>query len=192
MKKSYINKKITEIIDDENILIGADDEAKYDNNKYSKTNVKTSDDAVKQGHQNFKNGFLGRFGFYFYESDEKNELHKELTELMYDKFKTTLEYYHDNPNKLNSDYEKHFKSEKNYMNDTDRKWADKVIKIIDDNDNEINENIVSDGEDKEIVKGKVPSETLISKESKNKIRGLLSKLDKNQIDGLIEMLKEFK
>lgn len=192
MKKSYINKKITEIIDDDNILIGSEDEPKYDNNKYSKSNVKSSDDTVFQAKQSYSDSLLGRFGFYFYESEEKTNLHNDLTELMYDKFKETLEFYHKNPDKLDGDYEKHFESEKSHINDTDRKWANKVIKIINDNDNEINENIVNDSEDKEIVKGKVPSETLISKENRKKINGLLSKLDKKQIDGLIEMLKEFK
>jgi len=64
--------KIQEIIDSESNIIGSVDrpESSPDNETQA---TKTTDYNAKVHGQNFKNDFLGRFGFYFYESDSSDK-----------------------------------------------------------------------------------------------------------------------
>ena len=59
-------EKIQEIIDGDGNIIGVDDLPKTGGNKESEANHTTDYNVAVHG-QNFKNDFLGRFGFYFYE-----------------------------------------------------------------------------------------------------------------------------
>ena len=63
---------IQEIIDSNNNLIGTSDVPAAGNNKETEASH-TTDYNVKVHGQNFKNDFLGRFGFSFYEADEKKQ-----------------------------------------------------------------------------------------------------------------------
>jgi hypothetical protein len=78
MKKKEI---LDEIIDDENNLIGNDDIPENGSEHEMRTSAgeksATTDTIQSQSHQNFKNDFLGRFGFYFYEGKNQS---KELVE----------------------------------------------------------------------------------------------------------------
>lgn len=67
---SYILK---EFIDDENNLIGNNDEPENGSNQITKVGHSTTDQNVSVSHQNFKNDFLGRFGFYYYENENLDE-----------------------------------------------------------------------------------------------------------------------
>ncbi len=79
MDKVITKKDISEIIDDTNNLIGKGDVPKTGANKETDASHTTDYNAKVHG-QNFKNDFLGRFGFYFYESEgaEKPEMVEEL------------------------------------------------------------------------------------------------------------------
>ena len=76
-------KAIEEIIDKDNNLIGNDSIPKYDTNMDSDAHGTTDYNVGIHG-QNFKNDFLGRFGFYYYESagQEAPPVVKELTNVL--------------------------------------------------------------------------------------------------------------
>lgn len=69
-------ENILEIINDDNNLIGSEDAPESGSNKETEAKGTTDSNVGKHG-QNFKNDFLGRFGFYFYEN---NILNKNLVE----------------------------------------------------------------------------------------------------------------
>jgi len=71
MGKLITKKDIQEVIDDNNNLIGTDDLPSTGSNKETEAGHTTDYNARVHG-QNYKNDFLGRFGFYFYESEDKN------------------------------------------------------------------------------------------------------------------------
>lgn len=60
--------KIEEIIDGDDNIIGTNDRPEVSPDNETQAS-KTTDYNVKVKGQNFKNDFLGRFGFYFYESE---------------------------------------------------------------------------------------------------------------------------
>ena len=72
-------QKIEELLDSDGNLIGTDDYPETGANLEGNANNTTDYNARVHG-QNFKNDFLGRFGFYFYESEgqEKPEMVEEL------------------------------------------------------------------------------------------------------------------
>lgn len=79
MEKVITKAIIKEIIDSNNNLIGTSDTPQNGPNKETQASH-TTDYNVKVHGQNFKNDFLGRFGFYFYESEgqDKPEIVEEL------------------------------------------------------------------------------------------------------------------
>ena len=64
--------KIQEIIDGDGNIMGSDDKPEMSPNIETQAS-KTTDYNAKVHGQNFKNDFLGRFGFYFYESEGNNK-----------------------------------------------------------------------------------------------------------------------
>lgn len=81
--KSHEKGKIHEIVDTENNLIGTKDKPEYTPDAKSMANRTTDHNARVHG-QNFKNDFLGRFGFYFYESEngEKPKIYNDLVNIV--------------------------------------------------------------------------------------------------------------
>ena len=79
MEKVFKKQDIQEIIDDDDNLIGTNDAPEVGNDKDTEASH-TTDYNAKVHSQNFKNDFLGRFGFYFYESEgqDKPEIVEEL------------------------------------------------------------------------------------------------------------------
>jgi hypothetical protein len=79
MEKVITKQDIQEIIDTNNNLMGSSDTPQSGSNKDTEAQ-KTTDYNAKVHGQNFKNDFLGRFGFYFYESEgqDKPEIVEEL------------------------------------------------------------------------------------------------------------------
>lgn len=128
MKKSQIQ----EIIDGDGNLIGTDGTPKTGKDRETDAKKTTDYNATVHG-QNFKNDFLGRFGFYFYESeDDASKLRNDLAALMFNKFRETLSYYHEHPDMLKRDFEKDvdFYSQPEEDKEIDFEWADKVMDII--------------------------------------------------------------
>ena len=84
--------KIQEIIDGEGNIIGSVDrpESSPDNETQA---TKTTDYNAKVHGQNFKNDFLGRFGFYFYESEgsDKPAVVEALEDVVGDKANAVME-----------------------------------------------------------------------------------------------------
>ena len=79
MEKVITKSNIKEIIDSSNNLIGTGDVPSNGPNKETQAD-KTTDYNARVHGQNYKNDFLGRFGFYFYESEGqyKPEIVEEL------------------------------------------------------------------------------------------------------------------
>lgn len=84
--------KIEEIIDSEGNLIGSNDTPEISPDIETRAS-KTTDANAKTHGQNFKNDFLGRFGFYFYESEgsDKPPVVEALEDVVGDKANAVME-----------------------------------------------------------------------------------------------------
>jgi hypothetical protein len=191
MKKKHIQ----ELIDSDGNLIGNEDVPMNVSNEKTAAN-RSTDHNAKVSHQNFKNDFLGRFGFYFYESeDDAKKLQKDLEMVMYDKFLETLKHYHENPDKLNTDYKKHFEDDKKkeeMLDDTDAKWADKIMDLIEPHmKKKLNEDVIKEDKltKKKVEKMVKKSEDEMVKKVKD-MASLLKKLPKNEYDQLMKLLEK--
>jgi len=163
-------KDILEIIDSDNNIIGTEDTPETGSNKETEAS-KTTDYNAKVHGQNFKNDFLGRFGFYFYESEttDKPEVIRELED----------HFGGDSVIKIMSII---------------KPYLEKVINEMDTN--AINEsNVVEDKitkkEDKSI-KDKKDGDDVISDDKVKKVANLLKKLPDNKLDKLITLLEKYK
>lgn len=193
MKKS----KIEEIIDNNGNLIGSDDTPKNGSDLETRANNTTDYNAQVHG-QNFKNDFLGRFGFYFYESEEDvSKLKDDLARLMYEKFIETMTYYHENPEMLKKDFESHknsdFSSQSKEKKDHDYKWAEKIFDIIEphlkkklDEGKMVEDKVVE--KQKKIMKSKRDDDKELTAKAK-KLVDLINELPKNQKDKLKNIIE---
>lgn len=68
-------KKIMEILDSNEVIIGADDKPQNDPNAKTQSNS-TTDRAARIGHQGFDDKFWGTFGFSLYETLTEDEVSK--------------------------------------------------------------------------------------------------------------------
>jgi hypothetical protein len=202
-------QKIEELIDADGNLIGSDAFPTTGSDRETDANNTTDYNARVHG-QNFKNDFLGRFGFYFYEDEEreKPEVVEDLAKLMYDKFVDILKYYNENPEELNKDYQLHahgaFDTQPKEKKDVDYKWAWKVMttikphleKVLDDmqigegvmNESKVVEDrLVDKKKDKGITKKK--EDTELKSKKIEKVAGLLNKLNKDDLNKLVNLLE---
>ena len=202
-------KKLNEIVNGNDDLIGADDIPTNGSDLESQANHPT-DYNVKTGQQPFRYDMLGRFGFTllpFMEGEDKNqgqaELENDLVDLMNERYLDLLKHYKRNPKRITSDYRKHITdgetSEETMKYSVE--WADKILKIV--------EKHFGDAFDKieMLDEGKVAEDTMVDKIDKEfstksedseiqdakikKIAGLISKLDKDKqqkIKNLLEAL----
>jgi hypothetical protein len=127
-------KDINEIIDGDDNLIGTETTPPTGANKETMANNTTDYNAKVHG-QNFKNDFLGRFGFFGFESEEDiKDVEEKIAKMMYGKYLQSLDYYHSNPDKLKSDYELHLSGDNidfsGNMKDVDHEWADAIMKVV--------------------------------------------------------------
>jgi hypothetical protein len=127
-------KDINEIIDGDDNLIGTETTPPTGGNKETMANNTTDYNAKVHG-QNFKNDFLGRFGFFGFESEEDiKDVEEKIAKMMYGKYLQSLDYYHSNPDKLKSDYELHLSGDNidfsGNMKDVDHEWADAIMKVV--------------------------------------------------------------
>ena len=155
--------KIQEIIDGDGNMIGQDDTPEMSPNIETQAS-KTTDYNVKAHGQNFKNDFLGRFGFYFYESEgnDKTPIIEAIESVVGNKTHEVM----------------------NVM----KPHIEEMIESFDKNINEavVDEKIVSKTEDKLIPKKK--DNDIIDKKMK-KVADLLDKLSDSEIDKLITVLE---
>ena len=200
-------EKIEELLDADGNLIGTDDYPTTGANKEGDANNTTDYNARVHG-QNFKNDFLGRFGFYFYEDkQEEPEVVEDLAKLMYDKFVDTMKYYHENPDELEKDHQLHangaFETQPREKKEVDYKWAWKVMstikphleKTLDSmsvsegivNESKVVEDKLVDKKDKG-MKNKKDDKELKSKKIE-KVAGLLNKLNKDDLNKLVNLLE---
>lgn len=68
-------KKIIEILDANDVIIGSDDKPQVDPNVKTQSNQMT-DKSAKMSHQNFDDKFWGTFGFSLYETLTEDEMTK--------------------------------------------------------------------------------------------------------------------
>jgi hypothetical protein len=165
---------------------------------------------MKMHGQRYGSDFLGRFGFYFYEGEEKltdvkNNMKKKLLDniakVMYDKYIDIVKYYIENPKKLLDDYKLHkkhdFESQPEENRQIDYEWAQKVLKTIKpffDEKEDINENDLI--EDK--LTNKTQKKTILSKKEKNDIvdkkmnhiAELITNLGKDEKNKLITLIEK--
>lgn len=173
-------KKISELVDKNNALIGDDDRNEYNASKETESKKTTDYNAMVHG-QNFGHDFLGRFGFYFYEGnndevnvDKINEFIKLLGVLkddMYSFFKT---------NKINS--------LKNGFDEYIKSVESELKGMI--NESEIVEDKIKQDKDRKGIVDK-KDEDEFSDKIKD-IADVFSKMNKNDINKLITLLEKNK
>ena len=159
-------QKIEELLDSDGNLIGADDYPTTGADREGDANNTTDYNARVHG-QNFKNDFLGRFGFYFYENEgaETPEVVKDLTNELGSEEKAK---------KVMSIIKPHL--EKVFdLNPTDGLNEGNVV-----------EDKLVDKKDKGISKKKNDKE-MVSKIEK--VAGLLNKLNKDDLNKLVNLLE---
>jgi len=200
MEKNFKKHDIEEVIDSNNNLVGTDDEPSTGANKETEAGG-TTDKNARIAHQNYKNDFLGRFGFYFYESEEDNKnVEDNLARKLYEKYLEVLNHYHENPDDLEKDWKLHqrvdFETQPEGSREHDYEWASDILKMLEPHmKKDINEaNVV---EDKLTTKKK--SNDIVKKEKKDltdkkldKVADLLAQLPKNDLDKLMNLLEEKK
>lgn len=201
-------KNINEIIDSNDNLIGHDEEPENGNDLETRAN-RTTDFNARAHAQNFKNDFLGRFGFYFYESEDKGDnippIVMDLAKLMYDKYIETLEHYAQNPEKLHKDMELHsevdFTTQPEDSREHDFEWAWDILDVVNKhyegeaegdtdavNEEKVLEDTLQDKKDNKELKDKKEDNALKSKKIED-VADLLNKLPKNEKDKLIKLLE---
>ncbi|MFW6242722.1 MAG: hypothetical protein ACOC2W_01030 [bacterium] len=174
-------KKIQELVDDNNALIGYDDKNKAMGNKETRSKRTTDYNALVHG-QNFGHDFLGRFGFYFYE-DNNDAVNVEKIEEFINLLKTLkddmFEFFKQNEiNSLNKGFDQYIKSVEEELKGMINESKIQEDKIKDKKDN-----------DDEIFKNK--SETEFSEKLKD-VADVLTKLNNNDINKLITLLEKKK
>jgi hypothetical protein len=199
-------KKIEEIIDSNGDIIGVEDAP--ENGANLETNASNTTDYNAQVHgQNFRNDFMGRFGFYFYEGEEEkpSEVVDDLARIMYDRFIDILNYYHENPDMLERDYDLHkegnFDSQPEENKKIDYEWAKRTVSVLepylndmDETDNTLNEETVAEDKivekktDNDIAKEKTSKEVIDKK--LESIADKLNKLKKDDLNKLINLLEK--
>lgn len=191
-------EKIQEIIDGDGNMIGDTDKPTVSPDIETQAS-KTTDYNAKVHGQNFKNDFLGRFGFYFYESEGDNtNVEDTLAKIMYEKYKETLDWYHKNPEKLKSDWELHqnttFEDQPEGSREHDYEWAGDILKALaphmkkDLNETAVVEDKIKDKKDDKWISSKKKDNDIIDAKMK-KVADLLDKLSDKEIDKLITVLE---
>ena len=194
----YTKEKLEEIIDGDGNMIGQEDKPQYGSDLETQAD-KTTDYNAKVHGQNFKNDFLGRFGFYFYESEGDNSnVEDTLAKIMYEKFKETLDWYHKNPDKIESDWKLHqnttFEDQPEGSREHDYEWASDILKALaphmkkDLNETAVVEDKIKDKKDDKWISSKKKDNDIIDTKMK-KVADLLDKLSDKEIDKLITVLE---
>lgn len=125
--------KIQEMLDSDNNLIGSDDMPQNNPNQIKADG--TTDHNAAIGHQHYTNDFLGRFGFYFYESEdsEGGNLLTEIAKLKYAELQNFIKQLGKNPKEygelrklIEKPFEELSEEESKYSYD----FANEVLQIL--------------------------------------------------------------
>jgi hypothetical protein len=206
-------KAVDEIVDLNGDLIDLDDVPQNGSNLETAAN-NTTDYNAKVGHQPFRYDMLGRFGFTllpFFEGEDKlaklnqgqAELENDIVDLLNERFTAFLEQYYKNPQSLKTDHRKYVKDkevDEDAMKET-VKWADKVLKIVEEHFGKafsklekIDENSFIEGkildkkDDKELTGERKKNKDVLDKKAQ-KIADLINKLDKDEVKKIKNLLE---
>ena len=194
-------KKINEVIDSDNNLIGYNDIPSAGGGLESQAS-NTTDYNAKISRQPYRYDMLGRFGFTlfpFFEgenSDKDLEFLNEVAGLMYETYKKTLETYYKSPNKLKPDHRKISKNEEyipEVLKEIGKDLQESLSKLIKKEDKNIDESSVYEDtvikeKNKKWIEKRVEDKDILDKDIK-KVAGLLNKFDKEELDELIKLLE---
>jgi len=203
-------KKINEVIDSDNSLIGVKKTPEHGNDIESQAS-KTTDYNARVKAQPFRYDMLGRFGFTLFpffegkEDETQKDLIDDLAKLAYEKYLEILKHYYKNPNKLKSDYRKthnlDFDSQPEDKKKIDYEMARRIMATIQphiEKSLEVVQNKLDEGaviEDR-VVKEKnkkwidqKSNDNEIGDKELKKIAGLLNKMEKDDLDKLKKLLE---
>jgi hypothetical protein len=208
----YKKQELLEIIDSNGDLIGKNDVPTTGADLETAAN-NTTDYNAKIGTQPYRYDFLGRMGFLgmpFMEGEEDHnggeaEVANDLAQFVHELRLELLKYYFKNPNKLKPDYRKLGDQDSEWKNMTaeDKKDAQKILKIVNDNFE------MTYGKQKNITEAAVVEDKVVDKRGEDeistrgddremhekkleKIAGLINKLEKKDLDKLINLLERKK
>lgn len=194
-------KKINEVIDSDDNLIGYNDTPSAGGGLESQAS-NTTDYNAKISRQPYRYDFLGRFGqtmFPFFEgenSDKDMEFLNEVASLMYETYKKTLEYYYKSPNKLKPDHRKISKDDEyspEVLKEIGKKLQENLTNLIKKEEKNIDESSVYEDmvikeKNKKWIEKKDQNKEVLDADIK-KVAGFLNKLDKKELDKLINLLE---
>ena len=163
-------QKIEELLDSDGNLIGANGYPDNGPNRETDANNTTDYNARVHG-QNFKNDFLGRFGFYFYEDDGQMtpEVVRDLTKELGSEERAW---------KVMSIIKPHIERVLDALSISEGEGLMTESKVAEDK--------LVDKKDKEFANNKVSNE-IGSKIQK--VAGLLNKLNKDDLNKLVDLLE---
>lgn len=168
---SLKKKNIQEIIDGDENMIGDIDAPEVTPDAESMAKH-TTDYNARVHAQDFKNDFLGRFGFYFYESEnsEKPKVFDAIGDVVGD----------ENVNAVMEAIKPHLEEVLDQMN-SGQVNEEKVVE----------DKIKPEKDDKSIKDEKKEQDTLSSEKLKQ-LDDLFSKMPKNQVDKIIKLLEKYR
>jgi hypothetical protein len=206
-------KQITEIIDDQGEIIGANNVPDNGADMHTRAN-KTTDYNASVGHQPFTYSTLALFGLNFlpfFENDDiqsNSEIVDNLAKYLYDHYLGMMGVYYKNPKKFQNDYRTKIKSGFNKeIAKHEYEMASDIIALIkpylETELNQLSQELKNDVNENSFIEGKVldkKTENDISPEKKNdnevvdknieKIAGLINKkMKKKEVDKLKTLLE---
>lgn len=203
-------RKINEVVDHNNDLIGKDDIPTHGSDLESKAN-NTTDYNANISRQPYRYDMLGRFGFTLFpffegEGDEnKNEMMDKINEVIFQKYMDILQFYYKNPQKLKNNFRKYHKSEyndvpeniksdiegiSNKIMETLKPFLENIVEAVDQsiNESEVKEDKVVDQKNTRWIEKKDDDKEVLDKDIK-KIAGFLNKLDKEDLESVVKLLE---
>jgi hypothetical protein len=191
-------KQIEEILDKDGNIIGNNSVPKVDINMDSDAHGTTDQNAGMHA-QNFKNDFLGRFGFYYYEDSEQEtpEVVNDIAKVAYKKFGKILNHYKNDYKKLRADLEK-FNSDEDKPQKSDMEFAYEIMSVIKPHMEKAFDSENKKLDESEIVEDKIADKKTDKSVSEKKedndlklkqVADLLNKLPKNELDKLMNLLE---
>lgn len=199
--------KIQEMLDSDNNLIGSDDMPQNNPNQIKADG--TTDHNTGIGHQHYTNDFLGRFGFYFYESEdtESGNLLTEIAKIKYANFQKTIKDLGKNPKNFatyRKMVEKNFDQLSEEESNSDYEFAKQILELLMKNSKSVNpepkEKSLDEAQIHKIIEdiiSKKKEESMSFKKSDNdlltdkckKIKSLFADLSDREKGELIKQLK---
>jgi hypothetical protein len=201
-------KKIMEIVDSNEVIIGSDDKPQVDPNAVTQSSQMTDRNA-NMAHQQYNDNFWGTFGFSLYENDEKKPLVDKLAELMFLRFQEWVSALDGAEDGVANEFakwkktaSKSFSELKDEDKKSDYKWANRIMEILKNKESKKDNKILSNDEmkkiaedvitknrnnDKLINKDKIKNTDILQKKA-TKINDIVKDLSKTQKGDLVKKL----